>query len=131
MVGSWHKVLSDALLAGAIRALDGAGNTEREIISVPGAFELPLGTKQAFARGFDCAVALGVVIRGDTPHFDYVCRGATDGLMRVMLDASKPIGFGLLTVDDEEQALARVGLPGSMEDKGAEAALAALAMVRR
>jgi 6,7-dimethyl-8-ribityllumazine synthase len=72
-------------------------------------------------------VALGVVIRGGTPHFDYVCQAATHGLTQVAVEAGRPIGFGVLTCDDESQALARAGLPGSVEDKGAEAAAAVLA----
>ena len=78
------------------------------------------------SQEFDAVVALGVVIRGGTPHFDYVCNAATDGLTRVALDARKPVGFGLLTCDDEAQALDRAGLPGSREDKGAEATWAAI-----
>jgi len=75
-------------------------------------------------------VALGVVIRGGTPHFDYVCNAVTDGINRVSLDTGVPIGFGVLTCDDEQQALDRAGLANSKEDKGAEAATAALAMLK-
>ena len=92
---------------------------------VPGSFELPV-VAAALAPTHDALVALGVVIRGGTPHFDYVCRAATDGLVRVGLDHGVPVGFGLLTCDTEQQALDRAGLPGSVEDKGAEAADAAL-----
>jgi 6,7-dimethyl-8-ribityllumazine synthase len=130
VVTSWHTQITDGLLAGAERALKAAGNSEYEIWRVPGAFELPLGAQKAIDAGADAVIALGVVIQGDTPHFDYVCAGATDGLMRVQLDSGVPVGFGLLTVDNEQQALDRAGLEGSKEDKGAEAAEAAVLMAR-
>jgi 6,7-dimethyl-8-ribityllumazine synthase len=94
---------------------------------VPGSFELPLACKAALEAGADAVVALGVIIRGGTPHFEYVSAAATDGLARVALDTGVPVGFGLLTCDDEEQALDRAGLPDSREDKGREAVEAALA----
>jgi 6,7-dimethyl-8-ribityllumazine synthase len=130
IVTSWHTKITDGLLAGAERALTDAGNTEYEIWRVPGAFELPLAAQRAAAAGADAIVALGVVIQGDTPHFDYVCASATDGLTRVQLDTGVPIGFGLLTVNTEQQALDRAGLEGSREDKGAEAVEAAVLMAR-
>ena len=97
---------------------------------MPGAFELPLAAQRAATAGADAIVALGVVIQGDTPHFEYVCASATDGLTRVQLDTGVPIGFGLLTVNTEQQALDRAGLEGSREDKGAEAVEAAVLMAR-
>jgi 6,7-dimethyl-8-ribityllumazine synthase len=121
----WHGRITDALLDGALRGLAECGVAEPTVVRVPGAFELPVAALAA-ARGHDAVVCLGVVIRGGTPHFDYVCRAATDGLTRVALDTGTPVGFGLLTCDDEAQALDRSGLPGSREDKGREAALAAL-----
>ena len=127
---TWHANITDGLLAGAERALKAAGNSEYEIWRVPGAFELPLAAKYAIEAGADVVIALGVVIRGSTPHFDYVCNAATDGLTRVQLDTGVPIGFGLLTVDTEQQALDRAGLPGSKEDKGQEAVEAAVLMAR-
>lgn len=130
VVTSWHTQITDGLLAGAERALQAAGNSEYEIWRVPGAFELPLGAQKAIDAGADAVIALGVVIQGDTPHFDYVCAGATDGLMRVQLDSGIPVGFGLLTVDTEQQALDRAGLKDSKEDKGGEAAEAAVLMAR-
>ena len=130
IVTSWHTKITDGLLAGAERALTAAGNTEYEIWRVPGAFELPLAAQRAAAAGADAIIALGVVIQGDTPHFDYVCASATDGLTRVQLDTGVPIGFGLLTVNTEQQALDRAGLEGSREDKGAEAVEAAVLMAR-
>jgi len=127
---SWHTQITDGLLAGAERALQAAGNDIYTVVRVPGAFELPLAAKWAAEEGADVIVALGVVIQGDTPHFDYVCQSATDGLTRVQLDFGVPIGFGLLTVDTEQQALDRAGLPESKEDKGAEAVEAAVLMAR-
>ena len=125
VVASWHHEITEALLAGALRATESAGSPTPTVLRVPGAFELPIGA-QALAAHCDAVVALGVVIRGGTPHFEYVCSAATDGLTRVSLDTGVPIGFGLLTCDTEAQALDRAGLPGSSEDKGAEAAGAAL-----
>jgi 6,7-dimethyl-8-ribityllumazine synthase len=100
---------------------------ETVLVRVPGTFELPVAALAAARSGFDAVVALGVVIRGGTPHFDYVCSAATDGLTRVALDTGVPVGFGVLTCDDEQQALDRAGLPGSREDKGYESAQAAVA----
>ena len=125
VAASWHEQVMDGLLAGALRASSEAGIAEPTVVRAPGSFELPV-IADALARTHDAVVALGVVIRGGTPHFDYVCAAATDGLGRVALDHGTPIGFGLLTCDDEQQALDRAGLPGSSEDKGHEAAAAAL-----
>ena len=105
--------------------LDASGATWR-LVRVPGSFELPVAAKAALDAGADAAVALGVIIRGGTPHFDFVSSAATDGLTRVALDTGKPVGFGVLTLDDEQQGLDRAGLEGSKEDKGAEAADAAI-----
>jgi 6,7-dimethyl-8-ribityllumazine synthase len=125
IAGTWHEVITDGLIAGAQRTLDAAGATHR-LVRVPGSFELAVAAQAAFAGGADAVVALGVIIRGGTPHFEYVSAATTDGLTRVALDAGKPVGFGVLTLDDEAQGLARAGLPGSIEDKGAEAADAAI-----
>jgi 6,7-dimethyl-8-ribityllumazine synthase len=130
VVTCWHSEISEGLLAGAERALQKGGNDTYEIWRVPGAFELPLGAQKAIDAGAEVVVALGVVIQGETPHFEYVCSSATDGLTRVQLDSGVPIGFGLLTVDTAEQALIRAGLPDSKEDKGAEAVEAAVMMAR-
>ena len=94
---------------------------------VPGSFELPVAASRIAASQPDAIVALGVVIRGGTPHFEYVCSAATNGLTDVAVRTGIPVGFGVLTCDDEEQVQARIGLPGSFEDKGADAALAAIA----
>ncbi len=125
VAGTWHETISNGLIAGAQRVLDAAGAAHR-LVRVPGSFELAVAAQAALAGGADAVVALGVIIRGGTPHFEYVSAAATDGLTRVSLDAGKPVGFGLLTLDDEKQGLDRAGLEGSKEDKGAEAADAAL-----
>lgn len=127
VASTWHTRVMDALVAGAVRALDAAG-AGYTVVRVPGAFELPLVARAMAADGYQAIVALGVVIRGGTPHFEYVCRAATDGLARVTLDSGVPVGFGLLTCDDEAQAIDRAGLPGSSEDKGREAVEAALSV---
>jgi 6,7-dimethyl-8-ribityllumazine synthase len=125
----WHQQVMDGLIAGAQRALDEAGIEDPLVLRVPGSFELPVVAARLARANYEAVVALGVVVRGETPHFDYVCQAATDGLTRVAVDTGVPIGFGVLTCDDEEQALARAGLPGSKEDKGYEATQAALATV--
>lgn len=129
IAGTWHEQISNGLIAGAQRALAASG-AEYSLVRVPGSFELPVASKTALEAGADAVVALGVIIRGGTPHFDYVAAAATDGLTRVALDTGKPVGFGVLTLDDEQQGLDRAGLPGSKEDKGAEAANAALVTAR-
>ena len=129
VAASWHTTVMDGLLAGAARALAAAGVTDVTVVRVPGSFELPIAAARAAASGVDAVVALGVVIRGGTPHFEYVCNAATQGLGDVALRSGVPVGFGLLTCDDEAQALDRAGLQGSREDKGAEAAEAAVATV--
>jgi 6,7-dimethyl-8-ribityllumazine synthase len=125
VAGTWHDVITDGLIAGAERALDAAGASWR-LVRVPGSFELAVAAQAAFAAGADAVVALGVIIRGGTPHFEYVSSATTDGLTRVALDAGRPIGFGVLTLDDEQQGIDRAGFAGSHEDKGAEAADAAI-----
>ncbi|WP_341975477.1 6,7-dimethyl-8-ribityllumazine synthase [Microbacterium sp. LTA6] len=125
IAGTWHEVISEALIVGAERVLNDAKASHR-LVRVPGSFELAVAAQAAFAGGADAVVALGVIIRGGTPHFEYVSAATTDGLTRVSLDAGKPVGFGVLTLDDEQQGLDRAGLEGSKEDKGAEAADAAL-----
>ncbi|SDT26032.1 6,7-dimethyl-8-ribityllumazine synthase [Jiangella sp. DSM 45060] len=125
----WHQQVMDGLIAGAQRALDEAGVHDPLILRVPGSFELPVVAARLARANYEAVVALGVVVRGETPHFDYVCQAATDGLTRVAVDTGVPVGFGVLTCDDEAQALARAGLPGSKEDKGYEATQAALATV--
>lgn len=121
----WHTTITDALLAGALRAAAEAGVREPTVVRVAGAVELPV-VAQALARSHDAVIALGVVIRGDTPHFEYVCDAVTAGLTRVSLDEGTPVGNGVLTTNTEAQAFARAGLPDSKEDKGAQATAAAL-----
>lgn len=125
VAGTWHEEITNGLIAGAQRTLDAAG-ASHSLVRVPGSFELPVVSKAALEAGADAVVALGVIIRGGTPHFEYVSAAATDGLTRVALDTGKPVGFGVLTLDDEQQGLDRAGLAGSKEDKGQEAAHAAM-----
>nr|WP_206037524.1 6,7-dimethyl-8-ribityllumazine synthase [Rhodococcus sp. HNM0569] len=125
VAGRWHTQICEALLAGAQRVAAEAGLEDVTVARVAGAVELPVVAQQ-LARTHDAVVALGVVIRGGTPHFDYVCDSVTAGLTRVALDESTPVGNGVLTTDTEQQALDRAGLPGSAEDKGADACAAAL-----
>lgn len=129
VAGSWHDEITDGLIAGATRTLESAG-ADFSLVRVPGSFELPVVSKAALEAGADAVVALGVIIRGGTPHFEYVSSAATDGLTRVALDTGKPVGFGVLTLDDEQQGIDRAGLPGSKEDKGREAAEAAIVTAR-
>ena len=123
---TWHAELTDSLLARALEGARASGVAEPTVVRAPGAVELPV-VAQALAERHDAVVALGVVIRGGTPHFEYVCDAVTAGLTRVALDAVTPVANGVLTCDTEEQARDRAGLPGSAEDKGWEAAIAALA----
>ncbi|MEU3253884.1 6,7-dimethyl-8-ribityllumazine synthase [Streptomyces sp. NPDC006997] len=127
IAAQWHEKVMDGLVEGALRALRDLGIDEPTVLRVPGSWELPVVAKGLADRGYDAVVALGVVIRGGTPHFDYVCQGVTQGLTQVSVDTGVPVGFGLLTCDTEEQALDRAGLPGSSEDKGHEAVTAAVA----
>jgi len=126
VAAAWHERVMDGLLAGARRALDDYQVEAATVVRVPGSFELPVVAAALAEKGYEAVVALGVVIRGGTPHFEYVCGAATDGLNRVALDTGAAVGFGLLTCDTDEQALDRAGLEGSREDKGYEAAAAAL-----
>lgn len=127
---SWHQEICSAMVAGAHRALREAKVNVEPVIYVPGSFELPLAAQFALDSGADAAVVLGVVVRGETPHFDYVCQGVTDGVMQVSLSRNKPVGFGVLTVENAEQAIARSGVEGSKEDKGFDATVAALELLR-
>jgi len=126
VAAQWHPKVTDALVEGAIRALNDSGVTDYTVVRVPGSFELPVASLHAAQNGYDAVIALGVVIRGDTPHFEYVCQAATEGLMQVGVTTGVPIGFGVLTCDNDPQALDRAGLPDSREDKGYEATQAAL-----
>lgn len=130
VTAQWHREISDALFSGAQRACREAGVTQVRVEWVPGSFELPLAAQWLLDSGFDAVVVLGLVLRGETPHFDYVCDGVTGGVMDVMVKLGKPIGFGVLMCDTLDQAQARAGLPGSSEDKGFEATVAALEMLQ-
>lgn len=131
VAASWHEEVMGGLLGGALRVLGEAGVTEEAltVVRVPGSFELSVAAARLARAGYDAVVALGVVIRGGTPHFEYVCQAATVGLTQVTVDTGVPVGFGVLTCDNESQARDRSGLPGSREDKGAEAAHAAVTTV--
>ena len=120
----WHEKITDQLLARAEQAARDSG-AAAVTARVAGSLEIPV-VAQALARRCDAVVALGVVIRGDTAHFDYVCDSVTAGLTRVSLDESTPVGNGVLTCDTLDQAVERSGVPGSKEDKGYEATVAAL-----
>ncbi|MCX5395817.1 MULTISPECIES: 6,7-dimethyl-8-ribityllumazine synthase [unclassified Streptomyces] len=127
VAAQWHDKVMDGLVDGALRALGELGIQEPTLLRVPGSFELPVVAKVLAGRGYDAVVALGVIIRGGTPHFEYVSQGVTAGLTQVTVDTGVPVGFGVLTCDTEEQALDRAGLEGSSEDKGHEAVTAAVA----
>lgn len=126
---SWHLDICNDLIAGATRALEEAKVGKIEVIFVPGSFEIPLAAQKAFEKGFDAVIALGLVLKGETPHFDYVCQGVTQGVVDAQLKWSKPIGYGVLMCNDLDQAIARSGRPGSKEDKGYDSAIAALALM--
>ncbi|MDO5634872.1 MAG: 6,7-dimethyl-8-ribityllumazine synthase [Micrococcus sp.] len=124
IAAQWHETIMDGLIEGARRAAERAG-AQMSLIRVPGTVELSVAAAR-LAEHYDVLVVLGVVVRGDTPHFDYVCSSVTQGITAVQTNTGVPIGFGVLTVDTEDQALDRAGLPGSREDKGAEALEAAV-----
>lgn len=129
VVSRWNSSITDKMLDGAIKALKGNGVTEEEILVVhcPGSFEIPLTAQHILNnKEVDGVIALGVIIRGGTPHFEYVCDAVTQGILRLNLDYKKPIAFGVLTTDDVKQALDRSGEKGN---KGGEAALALLEMI--
>ncbi|HEY7814480.1 MAG TPA: 6,7-dimethyl-8-ribityllumazine synthase [Nakamurella sp.] len=123
---SWHGEITDILLARAVWLATEAGASTPTVVRVPGCVEIPV-VAQALATNHDAVCALGVVIRGGTPHFEYVCDSVTAGLTRVALDSGVPVGNGVLTCDTIEQAIDRAGGPGAKEDKGAESMSAALA----
>ena len=126
---SWHLDICDDLVAGAERALAAAAIKNVEVIYVPGSFEIPLASQIAFEKGFDAVVAVGLVLKGETPHFDYVCQGVTQGVLDVSLKYGKPIGFGVLMCNDLDQAIARCGREGSKEDKGYDSAIAVIELL--
>lgn len=125
---SWHTDICSALVAGAVKAMD-QYSVAYEISYVPGSFELPLAAQKALDNRFDAAVIVGLVLKGETPHFEYVCQGVTQGVMDVQLSRSKPVGFGVLMCTDMSQAIARIGGAGSKEDKGYDAGIAALGLI--
>ena len=126
---SWHPEICADLVAGAMRALEAAHVKKIKTIYVPGSFEIPLAAQKMFEKGYDAVVAVGLVLKGDTPHFDYVCQGVTQGVIDVQLKWSKPIGYGVLMCENLEQAIDRCGRAGSKEDKGFDSAIAALRLL--
>ena len=126
---SWHLDICNDLIAGAKRALEAAEVKKIKVIYVPGSFEIPLAAQKMFEKGHDAVVAVGLVLKGETPHFDYVCQGVTQGVVDVQLKWSKPVGYGVLMCDNLEQAIARSGRAGSKEDKGYDSAIAALSLM--
>lgn len=129
VVGRFNHLISVRLLEGCRRELEarGARPGDIDVVWVPGAFEIPSAARALASSGrYDALVTLGAVIRGGTPHFDYICRAVTDGVREVARDTQVPVAFGVLTTDDAEQALARCG--GAEGDKGEEAALVAIEM---
>ena len=126
---SWHLDICDDLIAGAQRALTAAAIKDVEVIYVPGSFEIPLASQIAFEKGYDAVIAVGLVLKGETPHFDYVCQGVTQGVMDVSLKFSAPIGFGVLMCNTLDQAIARSGRPESIEDKGYDSAVSAIKLL--
>lgn len=123
----WNNEITEKLEEGAISYLESCEGVEIFAALVPGAVELPLACQAFLDAGCDGVIALGAVIRGETSHYDYVCNSVTDGITRLMLDYKKPIGFGVLTTENEEQALARAG--GEHGNKGAEAAQVVMEMI--
>ena len=131
IVSRYNEHVTSALLAGAKKTLieSGIAESKIEVHYVPGAFELPLAAQAASMRSnVDAVICLGAVIRGETPHFDYVCSSAAQGILQASLKSGKPIGFGVLTTNTVEQAFARAG--GTVGNKGSEAALAVIEMIR-
>src|ERR1700761_8235991 len=121
----WHRKITDSLVARGTAAAIACGVPDPVVLRVAGAIELPVVAAE-LARHHDAVVCLGAVIRGGTPHFEYVCDAVTAGLTRTSLDSNTPIGNGVLTCDTLDQAMDRAGLPESHEDKGWEATVAAL-----
>jgi len=129
VVAEWNEAVTGALLAGCQDTLTEAGVKKENILTkfVPGTFELALGAQQLCAQNFDAVVCLGCVVQGETRHFDFICDAAAQGIMRVGLDSNKPVIFGVLTTDNQEQAIERAG--GKHGNKGSEAAYTALRML--
>ena len=126
---SWHPEICQALIDGAVRGFEQSGVSFIQVRRVSGSFELPLAAQFALDAGFDAAVVVGLILRGQTPHFDYVCQGVTKGIIDVSLKHGKPIGFGVLMCNDLEQAVARSGRAGSKEDKGYDSAVAVIELL--
>jgi len=130
VAASWHEQIMDGLIDGAQRALAAAKVKDFQLIRVPGSFEIPVVAKELTKAGFDVIVALGAVVKGGTPHFEYVAQGVTYGITKVSTESGIPIGNGVLTCNTIMEALDRAGTPGSHEDKGFEATLSALSTAK-
>lgn len=130
VAASWHDEIMVGLIDGSRRALAAANVKDFQVLRVPGSFEIPVVARAAAVAGFDVIVALGIVIRGGTPHFEYICQGVTYGITKVSTELGVPIGNGVLTCNTIEEALDRAGLPDSHEDKGFEATIAALSTAK-
>lgn len=130
VVAKWNSFITDKLLNGSLEVLKNKGYKEEQVIVVrcPGAYEIPLTAKKLIEK-VDGIIALGAVIRGDTPHFDYVCEAVNNGVLQLNMDTGKPVSFGVLTTDNMQQATQRAGGEESSGNKGAEAALALLEML--
>lgn len=126
VTSSWHPDICVALVSGAKKALNEAGCKNVSVHKVAGSFEIPLAAQKLLDAGSDLVIAIGLILKGDTPHFDYVCQGVTSGVMQVSLTRNKPIGFGVLMCDNLDQAYERSGLSEGQENKGFDAAIAAL-----
>lgn len=126
VTASWHPEICDSLEKGATKALKQSGCKSISFHKVAGSLELPLAAQKLMDSGADAVIVLGLVLRGDTPHFDYICQGVTSGINQVALSRNKPIGFGVLMCDDLEQARDRAGFSESKSNKGFEAAVAAI-----
>lgn len=129
VVAEWNTEVTGALLDGAVEVLKAKGVTDAHlsIVTVPGTFELALGAQKLAEQPFDAVITLGCVIQGETRHFDFICDAAANGIMNVGLKYNKPVIFGVLTTDNQEQALARAG--GKHGNKGVEAAVTAIKML--
>lgn len=130
VVAKWNSFITDKLLEGSLNVLRNKGFADEQIkvVYCPGAYEIPLTAKKLIAK-VDGVIALGAVIRGDTPHFDYVCEAVNNGVLELNMESGKPVSFGVLTTDNISQAQERAGEGDSSGNKGAEAALALLEML--
>ncbi len=126
VAASWHAEIVEAMVERAVSELERVGTSQISIYRVPGSFEIPVMVANLVEK-FDGFITLGLVLRGETAHFEYVCSGVTQGIVEISLASKKPIAFGVLMCETLEQAINRSGAPGSSEDKGVECAQAVIA----